>query len=80
MFHQMIKISLQDIIHCHDWSSAPVAWLFHENYKQTCLANARIIFTIHNLEFGTALIGKAMAFANKATTVSVIFNSIYVPA
>ena len=68
-----MKISLQDIIHCHDWSSAPVAWLFHENYKQTCLANARIVFTIHNLEFGTALIGKAMAFANKATTVSLIF-------
>lgn len=59
-----------DIIHCHDWTSAPVAWLFQENYKHYGLVNARIVFTIHNLEFGAALIGKAMAHAHKATTVS----------
>uniref|UniRef100_A0A0C9RME5 starch synthase n=1 Tax=Wollemia nobilis TaxID=56998 RepID=A0A0C9RME5_9CONI len=59
-----------DIIHCHDWSSAPVAGLFQEHYKHYGLANARIVFTIHNLEFEAALIGKAMAHAHKATTVS----------
>ncbi|KAH7365325.1 hypothetical protein KP509_18G020900 [Ceratopteris richardii] len=64
-----------DIIHCHDWSSAPVSWLFKEQYKQSNLADARVVFTIHNLEFGTALIGKAMAFADKATTVSETYAS-----
>ncbi|MCO5594992.1 hypothetical protein L7F22_049029 [Adiantum nelumboides] len=64
-----------DIIHCHDWSSAPVAWLFQEQYKQSNLANARVVFTIHNLEFGTALIGRAMAFTDKATTVSETYAS-----
>ncbi|CAM6097771.1 unnamed protein product [Calypogeia fissa] len=59
-----------DIIHCHDWSSAPVAWLFREYYKQDNLAGARIIFTIHNLEFGAAQIGRAMANTHMATTVS----------
>lgn len=62
-------VFLQDIIHCHDWSSAPVAWLFQDFYKHDNLAGARIIFTIHNLEFGAAQIGKAMANAHMATTV-----------
>ncbi|CAI5508836.1 unnamed protein product [Closterium sp. Naga37s-1] len=60
----------QDILHCHDWSSAPVAWLHAESYKQYGLGNARTVFTIHNLEFGQALIGRAMAACNMATTVS----------
>lgn len=60
----------QDIIHCHDWSSAPVAWLFKEQYMHYGLSKARLVFTIHNLEFGAQLIGKAMAFSDKATTVS----------
>ncbi|KAH9325755.1 hypothetical protein KI387_005933, partial [Taxus chinensis] len=59
-----------DIIHCHDWSSAPVAWLFQDNYKHHALANSRIVYTIHNLDFGTTVIAKAMAHAHKATTVS----------
>ncbi|CAI5473010.1 unnamed protein product [Closterium sp. Yama58-4] len=59
-----------DILHCHDWSSAPVAWLHAESYKQYGLGNARTVFTIHNLEFGQALIGRAMAACNMATTVS----------
>ncbi|XP_056159768.1 starch synthase 3, chloroplastic/amyloplastic isoform X2 [Syzygium oleosum] len=59
-----------DIIHCHDWSSAPVSWLFKDHYKQYGLSKARIVFTIHNLEFGAQLIGKAMAYTDKATTVS----------
>lgn len=60
---------LQDIIHCHDWSSAPVAWLYKEQYALNGLGNGRIVFTIHNLEFGAHHIGKAMAHCDKATTV-----------
>ncbi|CAI7906157.1 unnamed protein product [Closterium sp. NIES-53] len=59
-----------DILHCHDWSSAPVAWLHAESYVQYGLGNARTVFTIHNLEFGQALIARAMAACNMATTVS----------
>ncbi|RAL44890.1 hypothetical protein DM860_003649 [Cuscuta australis] len=59
-----------DIIHCHDWSSAPVAWLFKEQYRHNSLGKARLVFTIHNLEFGAHFIGKAMQYSDKATTVS----------
>ncbi|RCV29739.1 hypothetical protein SETIT_6G036800v2 [Setaria italica] len=62
--------SSPNIIHCHDWSSAPTAWLYKENYVQSSLANARVVFTIHNLEFGAHHIGKAMKYCDKATTVS----------
>ncbi|KAI4295898.1 hypothetical protein L6164_035894 [Bauhinia variegata] len=63
-----------DIIHCHDWSSAPVAWLFKDHYMQYDLSKARVVFTIHNLEFGAHFIGKAMAYADKATTVSPTYS------
>ncbi|KAE8656536.1 Starch synthase 3 [Hibiscus syriacus] len=59
-----------DIIHCHDWSSAPVAWLFKDQYMHYGLSKTRVVFTIHNLEFGAHFIGKAMQYADKATTVS----------
>ncbi|KAK6269015.1 hypothetical protein QUC31_013175 [Theobroma cacao] len=59
-----------DIIHCHDWSSAPVAWLFKDHYMHYSLGKNRVVFTIHNLEFGAHFIAKAMAYADKATTVS----------
>ncbi|XVF27876.1 hypothetical protein REPUB_Repub14bG0147000 [Reevesia pubescens] len=59
-----------DIIHCHDWSSAPVAWLFKDQYMHYGLSKARVVFTIHNLEFGAHFIEKAMACTDKATTVS----------
>nr|GEV69856.1 starch synthase 3, chloroplastic/amyloplastic [Tanacetum cinerariifolium] len=73
--HAALEFLLQsgshpDVIHCHDWSSAPVAWLFKDEYMHYGLTKARIVFTIHNLEFGAKLIGKAMAYADKATTVS----------
>ncbi|KAL6659428.1 hypothetical protein ACP70R_003468 [Stipagrostis hirtigluma subsp. patula] len=73
--HSALEFLLQrgsspHIIHCHDWSSAPVAWLFKEHYAESNLANARVVFTIHNLEFGAHYIGKAMRFCDKATTVS----------
>ncbi|CAH9141803.1 unnamed protein product [Cuscuta epithymum] len=63
-----------DIIHCHDWSSAPVAWLFKEQYRHNSLGKARLVFTIHNLEFGAHFIGKAMQYSDKATTVSPTYS------
>ncbi|KAF3451724.1 hypothetical protein FNV43_RR07820 [Rhamnella rubrinervis] len=73
--HAALEFLLQsgfhpDIIHCHDWSSAPVAWLFKDHYVHYGLSKARVVFTIHNLEFGAHSIGKAMTYADKATTVS----------
>ncbi|XP_058200425.1 starch synthase 3, chloroplastic/amyloplastic [Rhododendron vialii] len=73
--HSALEFLLQsgfhpDIIHCHDWSSAPVAWLFKEHYMHYGLSRARAVFTIHNLEFGAQFIGKAITYADKATTVS----------
>ncbi|KAG8043554.1 hypothetical protein GUJ93_ZPchr0458g22821 [Zizania palustris] len=66
--------SSPDIIHCHDWSSAPVAWLFKQQYVHNGLSNCRVIFTIHNLEFGAHHISKAMAHCDKATTVSYTYS------
>lgn len=57
-----------DIVHCHDWSSAPAVWLLAESYAER-LAGTRSVFTIHNLEFGQPLIARAMAACSKATTV-----------
>jgi glycogen synthase len=74
MYRNLLLPMEQDIIHCHDWSSAPVAWLFKEQYTHYGLSKARAVFTIHNLEFGAALIAKAMAFADKATTVSAAYS------
>lgn len=64
----------QDIIHCHDWSSALIAWLFKDIYALYGHSKARVVFTIHNLEFGAHSIGKAMAHADKATTVSADYS------
>ncbi|KAK7363745.1 hypothetical protein VNO77_05899 [Canavalia gladiata] len=77
--HAALEFLLQngfhpDIIHCHDWSSAPVAWLFKEQYTHYGLSKARVVFTIHNLEFGAHFIGKAMAYVDKATTVSPTYS------
>lgn len=77
--HAALEFLLQngfhpDIIHCHDWSTAPVSWLFKDHYRHYGLTKARIVFTIHNLEFGAQLIGKAMAFSDKATTVSPTYS------
>ncbi|KAL6652003.1 hypothetical protein ACP70R_010928 [Stipagrostis hirtigluma subsp. patula] len=77
--HSALEFLLQsgsspDIIHCHDWSSAPVAWLYKEQYAHNGLTNGRVVFTIHNLEFGAHHIGKAMAHCDKATTVSETYS------
>lgn len=77
--HAALEFLLQngfhpDIIHCHDWSSAPVAWLFKDTYTSYGLSKAKVVFTIHNLEFGAHFIGKAMQYADKATTVSPTYS------
>ena len=41
-------------MHTHDWATAPVAFAGD-------LAGARSVFTIHNLNYGADLIGRAMA-------------------
>ena len=51
-----------DVIHCHDWPTAPIAWGDR--------GSARCVFTIHNLSYGADLIGRAMASCEVATTVS----------
>ncbi|KAL5730730.1 starch synthase [Ranunculus cassubicifolius] len=73
--HAALEFLLQsgshpDILHCHDWSSAPISWLFKDHYRHYGLSKARVVFTIHNLEFGAPLIAKAMKYSDKATTVS----------
>ncbi|KAM0858875.1 hypothetical protein ACQ4PT_047560 [Festuca glaucescens] len=77
--HSALEFILQNgssphILHCHDWTSAPVAWLYKEHYAQSRLASARVVFTIHNLEFGAHYIGKAMTYCDKATTVSQTYS------
>ncbi|KAL3139315.1 hypothetical protein ABBQ38_003653 [Trebouxia sp. C0009 RCD-2024] len=54
--------SRPDIIHCHDWPTAPVCYGDKGPSKS--------VFTIHNLNFGADLIGRAMQAAQVGTTVS----------
>eukprot|EP00898_Chlorokybus_atmophyticus_P002462 jgi/Chlat1/3216/Chrsp22S03420 len=63
-----------NILHCHDWSSAPVARLYSQNYMNS-MPGAKVIFTIHNLNYGTNLIGEAMAHCQMATTVSPTYRN-----
>ena len=59
-----------DIIHCHDWQTAPVAKAYWEDYHKYGLDNPRIVFTIHNLDFGEGLVREAMDYSQIGTTVS----------
>jgi starch synthase len=59
-----------DIIHCHDWSTAEVAKNYWTNYHIYGLWKPKVIFTIHNLNYGAAAIGEAAYFSQKFTTVS----------
>jgi starch synthase len=49
-------------VHCHDWPTAPVTY--------AGIGNAKAVFTIHNLNYGQDLIGRAMQASSVATTVS----------
>ena len=59
-----------DIIHCHDWQTAPVAKVYWEDYHNYGLGNPRVVFTIHNLDFGQSLVREAMDYSQIGTTVS----------
>lgn len=39
------------IIHLHDWQTAAVAPLYHDIYKAMGMRQAKIVYTIHNLEY-----------------------------
>ncbi|BBI16506.1 glycogen synthase GlgA [Neochlamydia sp. S13] len=39
------------IIHLHDWQTAVIAPLYHELYRPQCVKEAKIVFTIHNIEY-----------------------------
>ena len=59
-----------DIIHCHDWQTAPCAKSYWEDYNPYGLDNPRVVFTIHNLNYGADLIKEAMTYSQASTTVS----------
>jgi len=50
------------LIHCHDWQSAPVAFMDRQGVP--------CAFTIHNMDFGADLIGRAVETSEASTTVS----------
>ena len=51
-----------DILHAHDWQSAPVTFVD--------VHPAKAVFTIHNMEFRVDMIGRAVASSAVSTTVS----------
>jgi len=59
-----------DVIHIHDWQTAPVAKALWSNYHANGLPNTRVVFTIHNMNYGANLIAEAVAYSQRATTVS----------
>lgn len=59
-----------DILHCHDWSTADVAKAYWEEYHHYGLWKPKVIFTIHNLNYGERKIGEAAYFSQRFTTVS----------
>lgn len=59
-----------DILHCHDWSSADVARAYWSEYHSYGLWKPRVVFTIHNMDFGAQKLGEAAHFSQKFTTVS----------
>ena len=73
--HHYLSFDQPDIIHCHDWSSAPMVWLnsgssgHFMNYDYD-YAKTKTIFTIHNLGYGSDFLQRAVWESNGATTVS----------
>jgi len=59
-----------DILHCHDWSTAHVAKSYWEDYHPYGLWKPKVVFTIHNLQYGQKKIGEAAFYCQKFTTVS----------
>ena len=59
-----------DILHCHDWSTATVAASYWQNYHNYGLWKPKVVFTIHNMNYGQMKIGEASFHAQLTTTVS----------
>jgi starch synthase len=59
-----------DILHCHDWSSAEVARAYWTEYHAFGLYRPKVVFTIHNLNYGVQAIGEAAHHCQRFTTVS----------
>ena len=59
-----------DILHCHDWSTAEVAPAYWGNYHHNGLWKPKVVFTIHNMNYGQAKIGEASFHSQLTTTVS----------
>lgn len=59
-----------DILHCHDWSTAGVAQSFWQDYQPYGLWRPKVVFTIHNADFGMARLGSAAHHCQQFTTVS----------
>ena len=64
------ECSQPDIIHTHDWSAALAATRYWSDYHNSGLWNPKVVFTIHNLNYGQDLIGQALMASQMATTVS----------
>ncbi|KAK3242687.1 hypothetical protein CYMTET_47632 [Cymbomonas tetramitiformis] len=63
-----------DIIHIHDWQTAPAAKSYWEDYHNYGMSEPRMVFTIHNLNYGLPLVAEAMQFSQMATTVSPTYS------
>lgn len=59
-----------DILHCHDWPTAPIAKFYWEEFHHWGLWKPRVVFTIHNLNYGQVKIGEAAHYSQRFTTVS----------
>jgi glycogen synthase len=59
-----------DVIHCHDWQTAPVARLYWESYRHFGMPSTRIVFSIHTMHYGERLIAEAVRYSQRVTTVS----------
>lgn len=59
-----------DILHCHDWSSAEISKSYWTEWWHHGLKSAKVVFTIHNMEYGKPKIGDAVWHSQVVTTVS----------
>lgn len=48
----IFKAQIQpDIIHLHDWQTAPIAPLYYKMYQKMGLVKPKVAFTIHNIDY-----------------------------
>jgi len=59
-----------DILHTHDWPTAMAAKFFWEDYAHFGLWNPKVVFTIHNMNYGQSRIAIGAHHSQRFTTVS----------